>query len=227
MIILKDRRQARNSHSMLQKNGALKPRKKPVQDRSTVTCDAIFEATIQVLLAMGPEQLTTTKVADRAGVSVGTLYQYFGNKQSLLSAVTEKHLLEVAESIERACCQQVGLNVEEIIDGLFDAYFDAKFSRPDVSKALYAVAADVDGNQMVKTLMQRVQVNICQLLQSAKGLEIEDTITTAFVLTTTMVGPVQTLLTIDAPDAYRDKVKSELKRMALLYLTNGKRQILY
>ena len=49
------------------------PRKTPVQKRSTVTVEAIAEATIQVLLVVGLNRLTTTRVADRAGVSVGTL----------------------------------------------------------------------------------------------------------------------------------------------------------
>ena len=51
------------------------PRKSPVQARSAASVDAIIEATIQVLLRVGKERLTTTRVAERAGVSVGTLYQ--------------------------------------------------------------------------------------------------------------------------------------------------------
>ena len=50
------------------------PRKTPVQRRSTVTVEAISEAAIQVLLAMGLDRLTMTRVAERAGFSVGTLY---------------------------------------------------------------------------------------------------------------------------------------------------------
>ena len=53
---------------------AFEPRKTPVQARATVTVGAICEATIQVLLSHGADRLTTTRVADRAGVSVGTLY---------------------------------------------------------------------------------------------------------------------------------------------------------
>jgi AcrR family transcriptional regulator len=68
---------------------SLEPRKTPVQARSTATVEAIFEATIQVLLEVGADLLTTTRVAERAGVSVGTLYQYFPNKDSLLFAVVE------------------------------------------------------------------------------------------------------------------------------------------
>ena len=55
------------------------PRKTPVQARSAASVAAILDATIQVLLRVGKEQLTTTLVAARAGVSVGTLYQYFPN----------------------------------------------------------------------------------------------------------------------------------------------------
>ena len=67
----------------------LEPRKSPVQARSAASVDAILEATIQVLLDDGKERLTTTRVALRAGVSVGTLYQYFPNKSALLQAALE------------------------------------------------------------------------------------------------------------------------------------------
>ena len=60
------------------------------------------EATIQVLLTHGPDRLTTTRVAERAGVSVGTLYQYYPNKRSLLFAVLEDHLKKVSAAVERA-----------------------------------------------------------------------------------------------------------------------------
>ena len=66
-------------------------RKQPVQSRSQVTCDALIEATIQVLLRQGASRLTTTRVAERAGVSVGTLYQYYPNKRSLIEAVRARY----------------------------------------------------------------------------------------------------------------------------------------
>jgi hypothetical protein len=65
----------------------LKPRKTPRQARAEATLDAIFEATIQVLLAVGERRLTTTRVAERAGVSVGTMYQYFPHKQEPLGEI--------------------------------------------------------------------------------------------------------------------------------------------
>ena len=79
----------------------LEPRKSPVQARSTASVEAILGATIQVLLKMGKERLTTTRVADRAGVSVGTLYQYFPNKSALLRAVLQQHMDEMREAVEQ------------------------------------------------------------------------------------------------------------------------------
>jgi AcrR family transcriptional regulator len=84
---------------------AFEPRKTPIQPRATVTVGAISEATIQVLLKQGINRLTTTRVAERAGVSVGTLYQYYPNKQSLLFAVLADHLVNVAGAVEAACEQ--------------------------------------------------------------------------------------------------------------------------
>ena len=78
----------------------LDPRKSPVQARSTASVEAICEAAIQVLLSAGKERLTATNVAARAGVSVGTLYQYFPNKSSLLQAVLRKHMEEVTRAVE-------------------------------------------------------------------------------------------------------------------------------
>jgi AcrR family transcriptional regulator len=59
-------------------------RKHPRQARSTDLVDAILEAAVQVLATEGADRFTTTRVAERAGVSVGSLYQYFPNKAAIL-----------------------------------------------------------------------------------------------------------------------------------------------
>src|ERR1700753_610340 len=92
-----------NSHMARPQPLQLRPRKRPVQQRSTATLQAIFDATIQVLLKDGPRKLTTTRVAERAGVSVGTLYQYLPHKQALLFAVLDQHLQQLTEAVEAAC----------------------------------------------------------------------------------------------------------------------------
>src|SRR5689334_4963443 len=105
---------------------AMKPRKTPRQARSAATVEAIFEATIQILLKGGAPQLTTTRVAERTGVSVGTIYQYFPHKQALLYAVLQQHLEKVAEAIERTCESVRGQPLAVMSDALVKAYLDAK-----------------------------------------------------------------------------------------------------
>jgi AcrR family transcriptional regulator len=64
------------------------PRKTPVQARAKVTWNAILDAAAQVLLARGYEKATTDRIAERAGVSVGSVYEYFPNKESIFAALT-------------------------------------------------------------------------------------------------------------------------------------------
>src|SRR5215510_14620277 len=108
---------------------SLTPRKSPRQGRAIATVDAIFEATIQVLLSDGLIGLNTTRVAHRAGVSVGTLYQYFPNKQALLFAVLERHLALLAEGTEGARDENPCPTKEMIAETVVKAYLRAKMAQ--------------------------------------------------------------------------------------------------
>src|SRR5215510_10445878 len=68
------------------------PRKQPRQARSRATVDSILQATARVLVKRGFDGLTTNLVAQTAGVSVGSLSQYFPNKAALVGALIEKHV---------------------------------------------------------------------------------------------------------------------------------------
>src|SRR5262249_14704450 len=126
----------------------LNPRKSPRQGRSIATVDAIFEATIQVLLSDGPIRLTTTRVAHRAGVSVGTLYQYFPNKQALLFAVLERQLAMLAGAIEKACDEIPCATKETVAETVVKAYLQAKMAQAEVSPALYRIAMELDAGEL-------------------------------------------------------------------------------
>ena len=67
-------------------------RRSPKQSRSRATWDAILEAASQILERDGPAGFNTASVAERAGVSIGTLYQYFPDKQAILLAAAEREL---------------------------------------------------------------------------------------------------------------------------------------
>lgn len=203
---------------MERKTQSLKPRKKPVQARSAFTVDAIFEGTIQVLLAEGPERLTTTKVAECAGVSVGTLYQYFSDKRGLLAGVLERHLIEIVEQVEQACQHSHGQPVEMAVRNLVQAFFEAKLARPDVSRALYAVSAELEGNALVMQYAQRSQVSVVALLQSLPDAVISNPIASSFLMTTVLIGPTQALLSVNAPQDFMDVIREESVKMGVAYL---------
>src|SRR6476659_8430612 len=136
---------------------SLAARKKPVEAHSTVTVEAIWEATIQVLLNEGAERLTTTSVAERAGVSVGTLYQYYPNKQALLYAVLEVHGIKVTVAVESACRACRGATVKVRVATVVEAFVNAKLERTDISTALYAAASEPEGAAVVRRVSKRGQ----------------------------------------------------------------------
>jgi len=75
------------------------PRKRPRQERSRATVDTILAATARVLVKRGYDDLTTNAVAAAAGVSIGSLYQYFPNKNALVAALIERHIEDMNASV--------------------------------------------------------------------------------------------------------------------------------
>jgi AcrR family transcriptional regulator len=197
---------------------ALEPRKSPVQARSTASVDAILQATIQVLLNVGKERLTTTNVALRAGVSVGTLYQYFPNKSALLQAVLRRHLAEVAEAVELACQEQHGRTLQQMATALIIAFLQAKMKDPKTSVALYSISSDLDGAKIAPHMGTRFHKAIVQMLETASEPLATDPRLVASMLEGAMVGISRRMLESGAPEQRYDSVREELIFMACAYL---------
>ena len=81
---------------------ALSPRKRPVQPRAQATVEAILAAAAGILEQDGPARLTTNAVAAEAGVSIGSLYQYFPNKLALTAALIERSAHDLDRSVAQA-----------------------------------------------------------------------------------------------------------------------------
>jgi AcrR family transcriptional regulator len=173
---------------------AFEPRKTPIQARSVVTVDAISEATIQVLLRHGAERLTTTRVAKRAGVSVGTLYQYYPNKQSLLFAVLEHHMNNVAARVEAACESACHKPLAEMIRDTVEAFVDAKMERADVSVALYRASADAGGPTLMKRISQRSRKAVEAMLHTAPDTKSPPDKFAIDIMLAAMAGAMRSLL---------------------------------
>jgi AcrR family transcriptional regulator len=84
------------------KRGRLAARKRPTQARAQQTVEAILEAAIDLFAAQGRERTTTNRIAERAGVSIGSLYQYFPGKEAILAALFDRHVATVMEAVGRS-----------------------------------------------------------------------------------------------------------------------------
>jgi AcrR family transcriptional regulator len=186
------------------------PRKTPVQARSSASVDAILKATVQVLLRVGKEKLTTTRVAARAGVSVGTLYQYFPNKSALLRAAMKLHVEEIHAEVDKVCAAQRGKPVEQMAEALALAFLAVKMRDPKKSRALYAVSSDLDGAKIMAGAVARVNGAIVALLQSAPEVLTTDLQLMATVLQSTIAGVKRQLLESDMPETQFEVMQREL-----------------
>lgn len=195
-----------------------KQRKQPVQARSAATVEAILDAAIQVLVRVGKEKLTTTLVAARAGVSVGTLYQYFPNKLSLLQAVLRRHLNEVTEAFEAACEANHARPLCELITNVARAFFRVKMREPRTSLALYSVSADVDGLRITEDLRMRQEAAFTRTLKSSNAKLSVGLEQASFLLQSTMIGISRRILESRVPAEEHDALCEQMVRMLCAYV---------
>ncbi len=190
--------------------GATTPRKRPVQDRSQHTVAAILEATIRVLGEDGAEfarsglpvraappkggakyQLTTTRVAAVAGVSVGTLYQYFPNRDALINGVLADHLEHAIGAVEAAIEASRGRPLAEAAPHVVRAFLAAKAERAVVSRLLNTVFGMLDERPIVQAATRRAERAVASILGG------DDALARAAVLCAALEGVVRAAITED------------------------------
>lgn len=196
----------------------LKPRKMPQQARSAMTIEAIYTATIQVLLADGVGRLTTTRVAERAGVSVGTMYQYYPHKQALLFAIVERQLETITEAMMVAVDRLNGCDLATIAEGLAIAWIDAKTADAVASRAIYGISAEFDLGEVMNQTLEKMIDAFGALLASAPDAHFKDVRPVAFMLSTLLGGSVRIVMEVEASDTHLDCLRRELPRACRAYL---------
>ncbi len=110
-----------------------RPRKRPLQVRARQTVEAIVEATARILESQGHDRFTTNAVAERAGVSIGTLYQYFPDKEALVGALIARETSLLIDEAEFACAQASG---PVALDMLIGAAVAHQLRRPALARLL-------------------------------------------------------------------------------------------
>jgi AcrR family transcriptional regulator len=197
------------------------PRKLPQQDRSRVTVEAILEATTHILTEEGYEKANTNRIADRAGISIGSLYQYFPNKEALMAALMEQHSNEIVELVESKLQMLFDAPLEIAISELVKAVIAAHAINPRLHQVLNEeIPLSARLQQMQKAderigKMLRAYLSSCREHIHPQNLEM-----TIFILSRTVESLCHAAV-IEHPDFVSNShFEQEVSRLLLLYLKN-------
>ena len=132
---------------------------KPKQMRANHTRDLIFEATARIIEEQGVDALTTNSIAIRAGISIGTLYGHFANKEAILVSMARQLLACDEEAILRALSSQVEPGISRV-RVVIHALIDLHLMRPEVRRAVMATHAAngfaSEGAAVVRHTVERI-----------------------------------------------------------------------
>jgi AcrR family transcriptional regulator len=147
----------------------LAPRKLPRQRRSRVTVDAILDATARALLRGGYGAVNTNLVAELAGVSVGSLYQYFPNKQALVAALRRRHRERMCALVEARLEAAAQAPAEALAGAVAAAAIEAWRLDPALSRALELAALRVGFDPTVAEIDARSARRAQRLLAARRA----------------------------------------------------------
>ena len=120
------------------------PRKYASQDRSRATVDALVEATARILIREGFDKASTNRIAEVAGVSVGSLYQYFPSKEALVAALIDRHNQEIRQIVQGELVEAVNAPVEQAVRKLVAVAIKAHRIDPRARTLVFSDSLDID-----------------------------------------------------------------------------------
>lgn len=196
------------------------PRKQPRRRQSKEIVEAIREATRRILTQDGLDGLTTNRIADVAGVSVGSVYQYFPDKQAVIAELSREVERRALELVRERLARLAPDDVDGLVTTLIDVLFDAEFGEWQLRRAVQlevppkwtrGTAREVDG-----AVHAEVSAFLARNADALRpGL---DPSLAAFLLLRAGEHVVEAAIA-DAPELFeRDVLGRELKLMALRYL---------
>ena len=112
------------------------PRKQASQERSRATVDALIDATARILVREGFDKASTNRIAEVAGVSVGSLYQYFPSKEALVAAVIERHQREIMQLVRGELAEVANQPIEQGVRTLVAAAIKSHCLDPKLHRVL-------------------------------------------------------------------------------------------
>ncbi len=154
----------------------LGPRKAPRQKRAQVTVEAILQATAQLLIQHGYRKTSTNRIAQRAGVSVGSLYQYFPNRDAIVVALFEDLAHKQMQVFEDSVADLLEPRGREIplsdaVRGLIGAILATRTVEPDLSRILLEEVGWTEHVNLVDEWTQRATTLVATALRHPDAQE--------------------------------------------------------
>jgi AcrR family transcriptional regulator len=195
------------------------PRKKPSQDRSRDTVEALMAATTRVLIEVGYDRASTNRVAEVAGVSIGSLYQYFPNKEALVAELIRRLAEKEYQALMEKMAQVIDLPLDEAIAEFIRAVISAHRVEPKLHKVLIEQVPRIGALKQVRELEDRMEEFLRHSLQiRKKAIRTRNIDQAAFILMHT-VEAVTHAAVIDEPHHLGDdKLVAELTDLVVRYL---------
>lgn len=199
---------------------ALTPRKAPRQARSRATVDAILDAAARVLVQRGYAATTTNAVAEVAGVSVGSLYQYFPNKDSLIAALHDRHGRQMSALLDAALLQHRGSSLPEALAGVIESAVKAHQLDADLHRVLEKQVLGLHQFPGEDESVDEIERRIRGLLEAHRAdIVVEDLRLATYMLMHAVHALIHAVV-LERPSGVSVKAATrETVRMALAYLT--------
>lgn len=198
-----------------------KPRKEAVQERSKATVDAILKATTRILVKDGYDRASTNKIALAAGVSIGSLYQYFPSKEALVAALVERHMSEMNAVIQSELGRLMGAPIAQTVESAVRLMVEAHSVDPKLHKVLVEQVPRVGTLDRVAGFEAEVTALVRHYLESKREeLVVSDLDLAAFVV----VGIVEALThaaVLGRPELLGEPFVHEVTSVVVRYLTGG------
>jgi AcrR family transcriptional regulator len=133
-----------------------KPRRVPKQERSRRMVAKILQEATRVFIEVGYESATTNLIAERAGVSVGSLYQFFPNKLSLLQDIQKGWLERLGKDLDAVFQRADVLTLPELIDGALEVHKNIHLEQPGLLKVLFTTPSfPAEDTENVRSFVQQ------------------------------------------------------------------------
>jgi AcrR family transcriptional regulator len=194
-------------------------RKQPKQARAQATIDAILGAAAQTLTEVGYDRATTNVIAKRAGVSIGSLYQYFPHKEALVTALCERHLAEMTSLIIGEVAAMRGLPIAQAVHALVRTLLRAHSVAPDLHRVLIEQVPRIAGFERIAQI-DRIIIDLIlkDLERRAEKFRPKDLELAVFMLVHSVQAITHAAI-LDRPGALTDvHLADEITVMVLRFL---------